>query len=64
MDNKLATASDGVNNYSYSYNGLGDRVSQYDGTTTTQYTLDMAIGLTQVLSDGTNDYLYGMGRIG
>ena len=27
-------------------------------------TLDLNAGLTQVLSDGTNTYLYGLGRIG
>jgi hypothetical protein len=31
---------------------------------TTDYTLDLAAGLTQVLSDETNVYLYGIGRIG
>jgi RHS repeat-associated protein len=30
----------------------------------TQYTLDLAAGLTQVLDDETNAYLYGVGRIG
>jgi RHS repeat-associated protein len=30
---------------------------------TTQYNLDLNNSLTQVLSDGTNRYLYGMGRI-
>lgn len=30
----------------------------------TTYTLDLAAGLTQVLSDGTNAYLYGNGRVG
>jgi RHS repeat-associated protein len=33
------------------------------GVTTTNYTLDMAGGLTQVLLDGTYAYLYGVGRI-
>jgi hypothetical protein len=27
------------------------------------YTLDLNSGLTQVLSDGTNTYIYGLGRI-
>jgi YD repeat-containing protein len=45
---------------SYAYNGLGDRLQQtVDGQTTT-YTLDLNAGLTQVLSDGTNTYLYGL----
>ncbi len=33
------------------------------GGVTTQYTLDLNNSLTQVLADGTNRYLYGMGRI-
>ncbi len=66
--------SDGVNTYAYdsanrlisvnsattySYNGLGDRLTQ-DGT---HYSLDLNTGLTQVLSDGTTSYTYGLGRI-
>ena len=41
------------------YAGLGDR-HQQNGV---NYTLDLNTGLTQVLSDGTNTYLYGNGRI-
>ncbi len=41
------------------YGGLGDR-HQQNGV---NYTLDLNTGLTQVLSDGTNTYLYGNGRI-
>jgi len=48
----------------YNYNGLGDRVSQTNNGVTTNYSLDLNTGLTQVLSDGTNTYLYGLGRIG
>ena len=43
----------------FAYNGLGDRLSQ-NGV---NYTLDLNVGLTQVLNDGTNQYLYGVGRI-
>ncbi|MBI2330739.1 MAG: hypothetical protein HYU84_00915, partial [Chloroflexi bacterium] len=32
-------------------------------TTANNHTLDLNTGLTQVLSDGTTDYLYGNGRI-
>ncbi len=39
--------------------GLGDR-HQQNGV---NYTLDLNAGLTQVLSDGANTYLYGNGRI-
>ncbi len=44
---------------SYRYNGLGERLSQ-NGV---NYTLDLNAGLTQVLSDNENSYLYGLGRI-
>ncbi len=30
---------------------------------TTTYSLDLIASLTQILSDGTNTYLYGLGRI-
>ena len=53
----------GGTTYTYAYNGLGDRVSQTVGEVTTTYTLDLNAGLTQVLSDGTNTYLYGYERI-
>jgi hypothetical protein len=76
-DNNGNLLNDGVNNYTYdaanqltamsgpfgsstfAYNGMGDRLSQ-NGV---NYTLDLNSGLTQVLSDGTNQYLYGVGRI-
>ena len=48
----------------FSYNGQGDRLRQTINGTPTNYTVDLAAGLTQVLADGTNSYLYGMGRIG
>jgi YD repeat-containing protein len=48
---------------SYSYNGQGNHIRQTVGITTTTYTLDLAAGLTQVLSDGKDTYLYGNGRI-
>ncbi len=48
---------------SYGYNGLGDRLQQTVNGTGNAYALDLAGGLTQVLSDGTRTYLYGSGRI-
>jgi len=77
-DNNGNLLNDGVNTYaydsanrltsfngtsSYAYNGLGDRLSQTVNGNTTNYTLDLNAGLTQVLNDGTNTYLYGLGRI-
>lgn len=63
-----------MTSYRYRCNGLSrdawgitgcesDRVSQTVNGITTYYTLDQAAGLTQVLDDGTNTYLYGAGRI-
>jgi RHS repeat-associated protein len=48
---------------SYQYNGMGDRLQQTVNGNTTTYALDLNTGLTQVLNDGTNTYLYGVGRI-
>ncbi len=77
-DNNGNLLNDGVNTYtydsanrltsfngtsSYAYNGLGDRLTQTVNAQTTNYTLDLNTGLTQVLNDGTNQYLYGVGRI-
>ncbi len=45
------------------YSGLGDRHQQIVDGAITNYTLDLNAGLTQVLADGTNAYLYGNGRI-
>ncbi|HKY84470.1 MAG TPA: hypothetical protein VJ160_06545 [Anaerolineales bacterium] len=62
--NRLATVSQGGDNYEFRYNGLGDRVVQITPGSEINYTLDLNTGLTQVLADGTTSYLYGAGRIG
>ncbi len=61
--NRLSSVSGPQPTSSYEYNGLGDRLSQTVNSVTTNYTLDLASGLTQVLSDGTHTYLYGNMRI-
>ena len=61
--NRLATVTQGNNSYTYSYNGLGDRLQQTVNSQTTNYALDLNAGLTQVLDDGTNKYTYGLDRI-
>jgi YD repeat-containing protein len=48
---------------SYEYNGFGDRLSEIANSQTTEYTMDLNAGLTQVLQNGTNTYLYGAGRV-
>jgi RHS repeat-associated protein len=61
---RLTSITDGSSTYAFAYDGLGNRYQQsIDGTTTT-YSLDIAADLTQVLGDGTNAYLYGLGPIG
>ena len=62
--NRLISVSNQSTVSSYQYNGLGDRLTQSAaGGNTINYTLDLNTGLTQILNDGTNTYLYGMGRI-
>ena len=61
--NKLVGVTKGTSNIVYTYSGLGDRLKQIADGVTTDYTLDINAGLTQVLDDGTNKYLYGNQRI-
>ncbi len=62
--NQLTSVSDGqLPATNYSYNGLGDRARQTSGGVTTDYAIDLAGGLTQVLADSQHTYLYGNGRI-
>jgi len=48
---------------SYQYNGLGDRIQETVNGSTTTFAMDLNTGLTQALSDGTNNYIYGLDRI-
>jgi hypothetical protein len=48
---------------SKAYISPGDRLSETANSQTTHYTMDLNAGLTQVLQDRTNTYLYGAGRI-
>jgi RHS repeat-associated protein len=61
--NRLVSVSRGSLTANYSYNGLGDRLQQTVGSTSTDYVMDLNAGLSQVLSDGTNTYTYGLERI-
>jgi RHS repeat-associated protein len=61
--NKLVGVTKGASSIVYAYSGLGDRLKQIADGVTTDYTLDINAGLTQVLDDGTNKYLYGNQRI-
>jgi RHS repeat-associated protein len=62
-NNKLLSITGNSLNITYQYNGLGKRVSQTVNGVTTHFIVDLNAGLSQVLSDGTNTYLYGLGRI-
>jgi len=62
LANRLVTLT-GSASASYSYNGLSDRIQETRNGQTTIFTMDYAIGLTQALSDGTNNYIYGVDRI-
>jgi len=62
--NRLKSVVQGATAYGFGYSGLGDRLRQTVNGSPTNYTVDLAAGLTQVLSDGTNSYLYGIARIG
>lgn len=62
--NYLMTVTQGDDVYEFEYGGLGDRLSQSVNGEWADYTLDINQALTQVLDDGSNAYLYGIGRIG
>ena len=61
--NRLTTLTQDSHNYAFSYSGAGDRLTQSVDGATTRYTLDLNAGLTQVLSDGSYAYLYGVDRL-
>jgi RHS repeat-associated protein len=61
--NRLKGVSGQAAVVSYRYNGHGDRLQQTTNSVTTNYTLDLNTGLTQVLADSANTYLHGRGRI-
>ena len=62
--NRLISVEMGGDTFEFEYSGLGDRLRQTANGEPIEYTLDLAAGLTQVLADGENAYLYGVGRIG
>jgi RHS repeat-associated protein len=61
--NRLKTAIGGGVSASFTYNGLGERLSQTVNNATTTYTLDISGSLSQVLQTNTQTYLYGDARI-
>ncbi len=61
---RLTTISGTSGTFNYAYSGLGDRLQGPDGENPVDFTLDLHAGLTQVLEQGSESYLYGIGRIG
>jgi RHS repeat-associated protein len=61
--NRLTGVTQGTNSFAFSYDGLDNRYRQTVNGQTTNYTLDLAGGLSQVLYDGTSSYYYGLGQI-
>ena len=61
---RLSSAVQGPDIYGFVYNGLRDRLQQTVNVLPTYYTLDLVADLTQVLQDGTSNYLYGVSRLG
>jgi RHS repeat-associated protein/CSLREA domain-containing protein len=61
--NRLISFTSQGNSATYAYNGLGDRIQMIVNGQTTNFTTDFNTGLTQALSDGINNYVYGINRI-
>jgi RHS repeat-associated protein len=61
--NRLTTVNGPSSTVHFAYNGMGDRLQETANGQTTTFTMDLNMGLTQVLNDGTNNYIYGNGRI-
>jgi YD repeat-containing protein len=61
--NRLISFTNATTTVTYRYNGLNDRLQETVNGITTTFTMDLNTGLTQALSDGTNHYIYGLGRI-
>jgi RHS repeat-associated protein len=61
--NRLTSFTNATTTVTYRYNGLNDRLQETVNGIITTFTMDLNTGLTQALSDGTNHYIYGFGRI-
>jgi RHS repeat-associated protein len=53
----------GATSATYQYDGTGQRTSKTVNGNTNAFVYDNAEGTSQILSDGTNDYIYGPGGI-
>ncbi len=61
LANRLKAFTSPTTSAAYSYDGDGNRTSKTVGSTNAAFVYDQAEGLSQVLSDGTNSYLFGPG---
>lgn len=59
LANRMTGFTNGTTTASYAYDGNGQRTSKTVGSTTNNFVYDNAEGTSQILSDGTNDYIYG-----
>ena len=59
--NDLTNVTTGSSSATYTYDGNGLRQSKTTGSTTTNYSWDVEGSLALLLSDGTNNYIYGLG---
>lgn len=61
--NRLISVIGPSGTVTYAYNGLGDRLQEKVNGVTTNFSMDIASNLSQVLDDGTSTYTYGVDRI-
>ena len=61
--NRLTAVNGTGSSFTFAYDGLGNRYQSTVNGQTTTYALDLAGGLSQVLSDSANTYLYGLDRL-
>ncbi len=61
--NRLTGINGQGSTHSFGYDGLGNRYQQTANGETTTYLLDLSDDLSQVLSDGTTAYYYGLERL-
>jgi RHS repeat-associated protein len=61
--NRLVTVTQGVDAYGYTYDGVGNRLTQHVNGVDTNYTLDVVGGLPEVIQAGTNRYLQVGGQL-
>lgn len=61
LADRMKSYAKGTTSATYVYDGDGNRTSKTVNGTTANFVYDNAEGLSQILSDGTNSYIYGPG---